>query len=175
MVLAFIGWLITVRKVRSGTISQYLSGLRVVHLKKGFWPSNLRPDLVKAIMKGHENEELKKRAPRLHMTIPVLKLLKKLLSMSKMSLSQKRLIWAVCCIAFHGSFRIHELLSRHGLSFDPTTTLLRKDTRFLTVKIDGVDEQVLVIHLKNPKEDKLKLGVNVEPFSIGTVPCPVEA
>ena len=111
MVLAFVGWLISVRKVSASTISQYLSGLRMVHLKKGVLPSNLRPDLVKAILRGHEHSCFKDKKPRLAMTIPVMRLMKKLLVMSKMPLSKKRLIWAVSCIAFHGSFRIHELLS----------------------------------------------------------------
>ena len=35
MILAFIGYLINVRKVCSSTISQYMSGFRVVHLKHG--------------------------------------------------------------------------------------------------------------------------------------------
>ena len=37
MVLAFVGWLITVRGVGASTIKQYLSGLRTVHLKRGFF------------------------------------------------------------------------------------------------------------------------------------------
>ena len=175
MVLAFIGWLISVRKVSSSTISQYLSGLRVIHLKHGVWPSNLRPDMVKAILRGHEQSELKSNVPRLPVTIPVMRLIRKLLEINKMGVSKKRLIWAICCIAFHGSFRVHELLSKDGLSFDPTTTLLGKDVRVLKVNVEGTMEEVLVIHLKNPKEDKLKVGVNVELFATGTFTCPVAA
>ena len=33
MILAFVGWLITVRKVGASTIKQYLSGLLVIYLK----------------------------------------------------------------------------------------------------------------------------------------------
>ena len=69
MILAFVGWLITVRKVSSSTISQYLSGLRIAHLKKGFFPPNLRPDLVKLVIKGREHVELKNKVPRLTMTL----------------------------------------------------------------------------------------------------------
>ena len=175
MVLAFVGWLISVRKVSASTISQYLSALRMSHLKKGVLPSNLRPDMVKAILRGHEHSCAKNKIPRLAMTIPVMRLLKKLLVMSKMPLSKKRLIWAISTIAFHGSFRIHELLSRDTLSFDPTTTLLGKDLRVMKVKIEGKSEDILAVHLKNPKEDKLGMGVNVELFSTGTFTCPVDA
>ena len=33
----------------------------------------------------------------------------------------------------------------------------------------------MVLHLKHPKEDKLRSGVNVELFGTGTVTCPVNA
>ena len=104
MVLAFVGWLITVRGVGASTIKQYLSGLRTVHLKRGFFPGNLRPDIIKSIIKGREQQELKTKIPRLTMTLPILKLLKALLKKSNMSLERKRLAWVICCMAFHGSF-----------------------------------------------------------------------
>ena len=78
-------------------------------------------------------------------------------------------------IRLHFAYRIHELLSRDELTFDPTTTLLGKDIRLMKIKIDGVVEDVLAVHLKNPKEDKLKLGVNIELFSTRTFTCPVDA
>ena len=175
MVLAFIGWLINVRKVSAATIDKYLSGLRIVHLKNGFMPGNLRPDIVKAIIKGHSHCNLKEKAPRLPMTIPMMKLLKCLLTKSKMPISKKRLLWAISCIALHGSFRIHELLSRQEGAFDPTITLLGGDVRLVKTQIEGQSETILAIHLKCPKEDKLRLGVNIELFSTGTITCPVAA
>jgi hypothetical protein len=131
MVVTYVGWLIVGRKVSSASINQYLSGLRVAHLKHGVMPKNLRSDMLSAIIKGKENEEnsTQKKIPRLAMTMPVLKLLKGLLSASELDLSRKRLVWAVSCMAFHGSFRIHELLSREALTYDPKTTLLGCDIR----------------------------------------------
>ena len=175
MVIAFVGWLITQRRVSAATISQYLSGLRLVHLKQGIMPRNLRPEIVKSILKGHAQGEGSKRVPRMAMTLPVLKLLKKLLTLSGFSLEKKGLIWLISVLAFHGSFRIHELLSREEETFDPTTTLLGKDVRMIKTKIDGKEEEILVVHLKSPKEDALKLGVNVEIFGTGTFTCPIDA
>ena len=108
-----------------------MSGLRVAHLKHGVMPGNLKPALVAAIIKGREHEEgkLNSKIPRLAMTIPVMKLLKALLTDSSMTLVKKRLLWAISCLAFHGSFRIHELLSRSTHTFDPTTTLLSCNIR----------------------------------------------
>ena len=175
MVLAFVGWLISVRKVGAASIKKYLSGLRTVHLKHGSMPGNLRPDLVNAVIRGREQELNKEKIPRLAMTLPVLKLLKKLISMTSWSLEQKRLLWVVCTMAFHGSFRIHELLSKNVTCFDPTTTLLGNDVRLVNTKLDGKEEEILVVHLKSPKEEKLSQGVRVELFSTGTFSCPVRA
>jgi hypothetical protein len=177
MILTFIGWLITVRKISSSSISQYMSGLRTVHLKHGVFPGNLRPDIVASIIKGREHEEVmsKKRIPRLAMTVQVMRLLKALMTSSNMVLEKKRELWVVCCMAFHGSFRIGELLSRNEGSFDPTTTLLGCNVRHMKVVVEGVLEEILVVHLKAPKEDRLCQGVNVELFSTGTFSCPVAA
>jgi hypothetical protein len=177
MILAFVGWLISARKVSSASISQYMSGLRTVHLKHGVMPGNLRPDIVTAIIRGRGNDEavLKRKIPRLAMTTPVMRLLKALLTRSKMLHARKRLIWSIGTIALAGSFRIHELLSRETASYDPTSTLLGCDIRLQEVTVDGEKEQVLVVNLKAPKEDKLGQGVKVELFATGTFSCPLSA
>ena len=85
MILAFVGWLIEERKVSASSIKQYLAGLRTIHLKHGCMPGNLRPDIVNAVIKGQEQEDSRKeKCPRLEMTLPVLKLMKKLISNSSM-------------------------------------------------------------------------------------------
>ena len=175
MILAFIGWLIDARKVGASTIEKYISGLRIVHLKNGYLPGNLRPELARAILRGHSKTKAKEKAPRLPMTLPVMRLLKRLLTNSNLPISRKQLLWVVCCLAFHGSFRIHELLSRQEDHFDPTTTLLGNDVRTVNVKISGQMETILVIHLKNPKEEKLSNGVNIELFANDTFTCPIAA
>ena len=145
--------------------------------KNGSIPKNLRTDIVSALIQGKENEDAicHKKAPRLAMTLPVMKLLKALLVKTRMAHDTRRMIWTVCCMAFHGSFRIHELLSRNEDSFDPTTTLLGCDIKKLCIDVQGIKEDLLMIHLKAPKEDKLKKGVKVELFSTGTFACPLNA
>ena len=90
-------------------------------------------------------------------------------------MEKKRLLWVVCTFAFHGSFRIHELLSKDVNSFDETSTLLGKDVKLIKTKLDGTEEELLMVHLKSPKEEKLSRGVRVELFSTGTFSCPVKA
>jgi hypothetical protein len=176
MEFAYFGWLMKYRNVSASTMSQYASGLRVAHLKRGVFPPNLRPDIVKAIITGRENDEtLQKKPPRLAMTIDVMKLLKIALKTSNLALPRKRLIWSVSCTSFRGSFRIHELLSRQGSEYDPSCTLMGCDVSLHTTEIEGVKETYLIVNLKNPKEDKLKKGVRVELFRTGSLTCPVDA
>ena len=131
---------------------------------------------MKAIIQGKHNQEKGiKRAPRMAMTTPVLKLVKLLLKKKRMNQEDRRPIWAVSCMAFHGSFRIHEMLSRNGKEFDPTTTLLGCDVGLHTVSIEGKTEDILRVHLKHPKEDYLGKGVTVELFGTGTFSCPLNA
>ena len=132
--------------------------------------------MVQAIIKGKSNEDnMATKAPRMAMTTAVMKLLKTLLTRSNKSLEKKRLAWAVSCLAFHGSFPIHELLSRESKVYDHTTTLLGCDVNLHQVEVDGVKEEILTVYLKNPKEEKLCRGVTVELFSTGTFSCPVAA
>ena len=56
---------------------------------------------------------------------------------STWDIEKKRLVWAVCCLAFNGSFRVHELLSRETRSYDPTSTLLRRD---ITLALGSQDQ-----------------------------------
>ena len=78
-------------------------------------------------------------------------------------------------MAFHGLFRIHEILSRNQTVFDPNTTLLGADVRLVKTKVEGIEEELLVIHLKSPKEEVILTGVNVELFATGIFSCPVSA
>ena len=57
MILAYVGWLIAKRGVSFISISQYLSGLRMVNMKQGVPPVNLRPEIVQTIIKGRANKK----------------------------------------------------------------------------------------------------------------------
>jgi hypothetical protein len=51
--------------------------------------------------------------------------------------AQKRLVWAVRCVGWNGSFRIHEILSRKKKEFYPLCTLLEKDTKLQQFEMQG--------------------------------------
>ena len=132
--LLYIGWLKNTRKVAVGTIEKYLAGIRLMHLKAGYNVPALRPDIVQSVLTGLEQKEnvekrLKGKVDRMAVTVSVLKLIKHELKKKNWTIAKKRLIWAVCLLAFHGSFRIHELLSKASLEFDTTSTLMGKDIK----------------------------------------------
>ena len=104
-----MGWQIVSRKVSSTSFNQYISGLRVAHLKQGVLPGHLRPAIVAAILKRKKNGENMwgNKVPWLAMTIPVMKLLKALLAASKLALIRKRMVWAISCLA---NFSLEQLI-----------------------------------------------------------------
>ena len=81
------------------------------------------------------------------------------------------MIWSVATLAFSGGFRIHELLSRERLSFDPTVTLLGKD-----VVLNGTDKNPhLQILLNTQKSDRVGKNEVVEVFGTDNFFCPIKA
>ena len=55
--LNYVGFLLNDRKCSSKTVSQYLSGIRKLHLCKGIDVASLRPQIVNLILKGREHWE----------------------------------------------------------------------------------------------------------------------
>ena len=107
--LTYVGWLMKTRRVQASSIENYLSGIRVAHMKAGHNVPVLRPDIVQAVLTGGANrDELAKKLlnkpPRLAMTMTKMELLKCQLSLSDMPLSRKRLIWLISTLCFNGSF-----------------------------------------------------------------------
>ena len=80
-------------------------------------------------------------------------------------------------MAFNGSFRVHEILSRETNSYDPTSTLLSQDVTLTTCHSEGAGEvvEVLQVYLKSPKEARLSDGVVVDLFETKSFFCPVVA
>ena len=183
MTLAYIAYLRGKPKpCKSETIEKYMSGLRMAHMNAGFDPPCLRQEIVKQVLNGAaqvdlERDRVEGKPERLAVTVPILQLLKQAIKCRKdWTQNKKRLVWAVTTMAFAGSFRIHELLSREMDTFDETQTLLGRDIEKMMVEIDGESVDMLVVHIKSPKEQKLSRGIKVEIFSCpGTVFCPVSA
>jgi hypothetical protein len=175
--LEFIGWLISERKVKAGTINSYLSGIRQMHILKGMEPPIIRTNLVKFLLQGKKNldnvlartEDPIKRLP---MTMNMMRLLKEETRRWEVSLDQKLLLWAIATLAFHGAFRIHELLCRLESEYDPDFVLLRKDVK-VKEGDDGIN--IIEVKLKSPKENKSGKAVLIDIFESKGSLCPVKA
>ena len=147
--LTFIAWCAG-RDLACGTIELYLSGIKKVHIVLGLTCPDLRPDLVKTIIKGLKNQEFRfKKSKRLPMTPGTMFLLKHQLSRSNMETTDALMFWSACTAAFFGSLRLNEILCKKSSSYDSAFTLLRQD---MTVVEDEEDcSPVLNIELKHSK------------------------
>ena len=176
-ILLFIHWLVTVRGVKGGTVSSYLSGVRQLHIMDGIDPPNLRPEIVKLILKGIEHKDAANSRDgagdkRIPMTRDLMKVLKGKIIAWEQPWNMKLLVWAVCALAFHGAFRIHELLCKAESFFDPQYTLL---TENLTMSSDSSGKRILHVKLNCPKEQKNGKAVIVDVFESSDSICPVKA
>jgi hypothetical protein len=175
--LEFIGWLISERGVKAGTISSYLACIRQMHIMKGMEPPAIRTSLVKFLLQGKKNldsitERAGSKAKRLPITMNVMRLLKEEIRRWAVSIEQKLLLWAIATTAFHGAFRIHELLCKKESQFDPDFELLAWDVR---IKESGNGDKILEIKLKCPKENRTGKAVLIDIFESKGSLCPVKA
>ena len=180
-VLTFIAWMIN-RGLRANSIQVYLSGLRMAHITSGFFGVKLYEDIVSHLVRGLKQRDLVRdkvsgKAGRLPVTMDILTKLRVAIRKSNWDIEKKRLVWAICCLAFNGSFRIHELVSRETKSYDPTSTLLLRDVNIVKCKDEGTgtESEVLQVYLKSPKEARLSDGVMVDLFATSSFFCPVIA
>jgi hypothetical protein len=176
-VLVFVDWLIQVRKVKYRTIENYLAGLRQLHIVLGMETPNLRNGLVNLVLTGRRNMEVREKkvgaagSRRLPVTLNVMKLIKAAVKEADWGKGKKLLHWAVCCLAFNGSFRISEILATETGRFDPASTLLEED-----LALAGQEgEQVIQVRVKWAKQDRAGEGFTVEVFETRTDTCPVKA
>ena len=178
-VLTFLAWLIN-RNIKASTVQVYLSGLRMSHITRGCFGITIYEDIISHMVRGLKQRDLVRdkivgKVGRLPVTMDILTKLKVAIRKSDWDMAKKRLVWAVCCLAFNGSFRVHELLSRETRSFDPTSTLLKKDVTVSACQDGGIRTEVLQVYLKSPKEARLSDGVMVDLFSTSSFFCPVVA
>ena len=177
--LEFLGWM-EARGLRSRSMSSYLSGARAYHIAMGFNDPFLRNPMVKLILKGQDNwdklrDRIEGKRGKLPMTVNLMKLLKKRLLKVKWELEEKRLFWAVATMAWSGSFRIHELLSKEEVKFDPQTTLMWENLKEGTVVIKKEKLDLIQVHVKSPKIDRIGAGDKIEVFELKNFMCPVKA
>lgn len=178
-VLLFLAWLVE-RGLQARTISSYLSGIRMFHLRSGFYIPALRTELVKQILEGRTHldavsRRLGEKPVRLPVTPTILKLIKLELKETDLSKENKRLFWTVATVGFAGGFRIHELLAVQEATFDPLFTLLGSDITHRSDNLNGKTIETLQIKLKSQKTDRVGVDTLVDVYESGSTLCPVRA
>ncbi len=109
--LIFIHWLAKERNLKTGTINNYLAGIRQLHIAKGLPEPNIRSDTVNLIIKGAQHKEARDRvasskAVRRPISPDDMLLLKSKLREWDEPKTNQKLIWAVATILYHGLFCI---------------------------------------------------------------------
>jgi hypothetical protein len=179
--LLFTDWLLSDRKVSAATAGCYLAGIKKLHELRGVENPEIRKGLVNQVLKGKRNTEaVTKRSSenkgRLPVTLTLMKLIKEAIRAWHKPLEWRLLMWAVCTLAFHGSFRIHELLCQHETYFDPDFTLLGRDVQVKSQKLAGKEEiGVLIVTVKGPKENRKGGVAVVDVYETSGPTCPVKA
>ena len=179
--LIFLDWLISDRKVSAATASSYLAGMKKAHEMRGLDDHVLRKGLVNQVIKGKQHlEAVEKRTlkdkGRLPVTLTIMEMIKETIRTSTYPVERKLLIWTVCTLAFHGSFRIHEILCQNETFFDPAYTLLARDVVKRQHKWpDGKTCDALQVTVKCPKESKKGAAAIVDVFETAGPTCPVKA
>ena len=83
----------------------------------------------------------------------------------------RELLWAICCTAFFGFFRLGELLPECQLRSTPSSSVMWGD-----VAVDDRELPSMVrIHLKRSKCDQFGAGVDIVLGKTGLPLCPVSA
>ena len=158
-VIVLLNWMIWNKKLKHATITSYLAGIRQLHVMKGMGEPNLRAGRVKWLLTGKKNMDImeKKQNPgqkRLPVTVAVLKLVKVLLRDCSLPAMDKLLVWSICCLAFNGCFRIHELLCKEEEKFDPYFTLLKN---LVVVKDGGKGGDTGVGEMAKGEQDRWRI------------------
>ena len=179
-IMLLSSWLLIKREVRGATVEAYLSAVRQIHLAKGLTPPDVRPEIVKTVLKGARHmdtidDRVTGRRSRLPVTVEMLKIIKLELADMEIPFSMKRLVWMICSINFFGCLRVHETLARSETEFDPCFTLLGKDVELKSVNCEGEEVEILQLKLKSPKEDRIGSSVFIDIYETKGLLCPVKA
>ena len=167
----YVTWSFTVKKLKSTTVTSYLSSLKCIHSLRSLSTENFDSSLVSTLIRGGENLEIyngKTKETRKVMSLPLLKILGHEISKTDWPSNSKQVLWTACTTAFFGSFRLGEILPATEKLSHPSDTLLWKDVKILS------DDHVL-IHVKVNKS-RSKNGDYVDIFSFpGHGVCPVKS
>ena len=161
-------------KLKHRTIKAYLSAVCFLHIEEQkpdpFLPSLTRLQYVLRGVKRCESQEARPPKERLPISPNLLKCMKKVWN-SDVSIPNRRMLWAACCVAFFGLLRIRKMVAPSRSAYDPSVHLSLSDV--------SMDEPrrptTLKISIKQSKTDPFRKGVDLFLGKTDTDICPVRA
>ena len=155
------------------TIKTYLAGVRNMQLSLGLPDprdqSSLR--MLRRVLAGISRANHGTTSARVRLPVTP-SLLRQICHYLEATVHNERVVlWAICCLAFFGCFRLGELLLESPASFDHRRHLAWGD-----VAVDNeANPRTLRIHLKQSKTDQFGRGADVVVGTTGRELCPVSA
>ena len=132
---AFVTWSPSKKNLKGSTIRSYVSSLNIAHMLSNTPSCNLNSDkCVKMAIKGTENISCLKntvKPDRLPMNVHLLEILSHRLAELDWSAISKQIVWSACAVCFFTSCRMGELVPTYEKNFDPSTTLIWENVKFL--------------------------------------------
>lgn len=167
----FAAWSVKHNSLQPSTVKSYVYSLSTIHELKGFENYPCMSPLVKRVISGAQNlkfyDEISK-CTRKVMSLPLLKLIGHEIARASWDKNSKQVIWTACVVAFCGSFRLSEILSKNEWSFNKTETLLWSDVKF-------TGPNSVLIHVQVEKTRNVK-GAYIDLFEFdGHGCCPVKS
>ena len=153
-----------------GTVKTYLSAVRHMHIANNIEEPKMaqmpKLKLVERGIKRRSAVECSKRE-RLPITPAILRQLKSLWA-PRATEYEQIMMWAVCCTAFFGFFRLGELLE--------ATPQSRVGIKAKDVTVDNVIEPTVIsLHLRQSKTDQFGKGADIHLGRTKQDVCPVTA
>ena len=134
-VRAFTTWAVSRKSLKESTVKAYITSLNVAHTISNNRQCNLNSDpCIKMVLKGAKNLEGilgEKSIVRMPMNIHLLKILGHRINEASWNDYSKQVFWTACVTSFYTSCRMGEILPTHERSFDPDTTVLWQNLRFV--------------------------------------------
>ncbi len=137
------------------TIKSYLAAVRHLQIAEGFPEPGQYASLAKLRLVATGIQKEASRPP--HIRLP--------------ADQDTIMLWAACCIAFFGFFRIGELTTPSDNSFDPRVHLSFGELAI----VNPQNPSAVRIHLKQSKTDQLRKGIDVFVGRTNDDLCPVAA
>ena len=156
------------------TVRSYLAAVRNMQLSMGLPDPREQSSLpvLRRVLSGIARARLSKGTPariRLPITAQILLQIKRALGSS--SHPDKLTLWAVCCTAFFGFFRLGELLLESPTAFNAQVNLAWGDVAV----DDRANPNMVRIRLKRSKTDQEGSGADIILGRTGLPLCPVAA